>query len=171
MTRFTAEDAERAYEEWGCNCGPAALAAIMDLTLDEVRPFMGDFETKRYTNPTLMLDSMKRCGAPWRKSPILRWPTYGLVRIQWGGPWTAPGVPIRARYRYTHWVGAWTGRNGSGVFDINALGNGTAWCAQKYWMEVIVPHITSTIPRADGKWWLTHSIEVDRAAVFGGRVG
>jgi hypothetical protein len=32
MTRFTAADVERAHAEWRCSCGPAALAAICDLT-------------------------------------------------------------------------------------------------------------------------------------------
>ena len=31
--RFTLSDAERAYDDWGCNCGPAALAAICGMTL------------------------------------------------------------------------------------------------------------------------------------------
>ena len=47
--RFTAEAADRAYDEWGANCGPGAIAAICGLTLDELRPHMGDFEGKRYT--------------------------------------------------------------------------------------------------------------------------
>jgi hypothetical protein len=31
--RFTAVDAERASDEWGCNCGPSALAAITGRSL------------------------------------------------------------------------------------------------------------------------------------------
>jgi hypothetical protein len=53
---FTEADAHRAYDEWGANCGPGALAAIAGLTLDKVRALMGDFETKGYTNPTLMYE-------------------------------------------------------------------------------------------------------------------
>ena len=168
MTRFTADDVERAYEEWGCNCGPASLAAIMGLTLDEVHPLMGDFESKGYTNPTLMRESVKRCNKPWRyvKAP---WPLYGLVRIQWGGPWCKPGVPLRAAYRHTHWIGCWSRGDGIGVFDINAINNGTGWCRLADWQNEIVPFITAQIPRASGQWWPTHLIEIDRAAVFGAR--
>ena len=32
-TRFTLADVEGANATWGCNCGPAALAAICGLTL------------------------------------------------------------------------------------------------------------------------------------------
>lgn len=35
MIRFTAADLERAHAEWSCSCGPAALAAICGLTLDD----------------------------------------------------------------------------------------------------------------------------------------
>ena len=33
--RFTLDDAERAWRDWGCNCGPGALAATMGMTLDD----------------------------------------------------------------------------------------------------------------------------------------
>lgn len=32
--RFTMDDMIRANEEWGANCGPGAIAAIMGMTLD-----------------------------------------------------------------------------------------------------------------------------------------
>jgi len=163
LPRFTAADAQRASDDWGCNCGPGAVAAIMGLTLDEVRPFMGpEFERKRYTNPTLMFGVLSRIGRPWRsRRQPLDWPKHGLVRIQWHGPWMAETVPIRARYRMTHWVAAMRieGR-GIGVFDINAIASG-GWVSLKAWSEILVPWILDeAVPRADGKWSLTHVIEV-----------
>ena len=107
LPRYSAGEAEAAYDDWGANCGPTAIAAICGLTLDELRPRLGAFESKRYTNPTLMWAVLGRIGAEYRLvRPPDRWPIFGLVRVQWEGPWTAPGVPMRARYRYTHWVGA-----------------------------------------------------------------
>jgi hypothetical protein len=30
------------------------------------------------------------------------------------------------------------------------------------WCETIVPHILrECVPRADGKWWITHSLEIE----------
>jgi len=58
LPRFTEADANRAWEEWGANCGPAALAVVAGLSLDEVRPYLVDFEQKGYTNPTLMFQSL-----------------------------------------------------------------------------------------------------------------
>jgi hypothetical protein len=172
-TRFSYEDAERAHDEWGCNCGPGALAAIMGMTLDEVRPHMGDFERKHYTNPTLMFDALRSIGATWKANVVgskcagatctfVGWPLFGLARVQWEGPWTQPGVPMRARYRYTHWVGAQQ-RNGSyGIFDINCMSNGTGWCSLDDWIKHLVPSLVALYPRANGKWHITHAIEVER---------
>jgi hypothetical protein len=168
-TRFTQADAERAYDEWGANCGPGAIAAITGKTLDEVRPFLGDFEAKHYTNPTLMFDSLKRLGIDWRKvtTSVGLWPNHGLVRIQWEGPWTAPGVPMRVRYRHTHWVGAETSSNGpkhaeTRIFDINCMCVG-GWVPLKEWSESVVPWILrELVPKADGRWHMTHVIEVAR---------
>jgi hypothetical protein len=164
---ITAEDAVRAYDEWGCNCGPAAIAATLGLTLDQVRPHMGDFEAKGYTNPTLMWRALQSIGVrfAYRVGHLGRenWPSFGLARIQWEGPWTKPGVPPRAAYRNTHWVGV-NARNRErvGIFDINALGNGTGWCAAADWIAHIVPWILKEcVPRADGGWHITHAVHVE----------
>lgn len=159
--RFSLADADRAYDEWGANCGPAALAAITGKTLDEVRPHLEGFDAKRYTNPTMMFAALRSLGVPHRSRPHyapMPWPAFGLARIQWEGPWTRPGVPMRARYGCTHWVGS--ARNGAGVFDVNCLNNGSGWVARGDWEQLVVPAIVETYPRADGKWHLTHAIEV-----------
>lgn len=161
---FTLDDACRAADVWGLNCGPGAIAAVMGMTLDEVRPHMGDFEKKRYTNPTLMWQVLGSIKRPWQKMRApLTWPTHGLCRVQWHGPWMADGVPMMARYRMTHWVGAQT-RNGGkwiDVFDINAMADG-GWVSLQDWGKYVVPHILrEAVPRADGHWTLTHVVEVE----------
>lgn len=172
--RFTLQDGERASGGWGANCGPGAIAAVLGLTLDEVRPHLGDFEAKRYTNPTLMLATLKSLGALFEVTQLGRsprggkvtfvgWPIFGLARIQWEGPWTRPEVPIRARYRFTHWVGvARRDVNDVGIFDINCMASG-GWVRVEDWASVIVPYILENcVPRADGNWHITHAIEVAR---------
>lgn len=156
---FTAADAERAYAEWGCNCGPAALAAILRRPLEDARRWLVGFDAKRYTNPSMMLDALDASGARWRRvgGP---WPLYGLVRVQWEGPWTQPGVPMRARYRYTHWIGAATVKGEVGVFDVNCMANGSGWTKREHWEEDIVPAITALYKRASGAWHPTHVLEV-----------
>lgn len=162
----TLGDVDRAHNLWGANCGPTAIAAVLNLPLDAVRPHMGDFERKGYTNPTLMWAALKsldvrfsyRGGGLGRRN----WPNYGLARIQWEGPWTRPGVPMRARYRHTHWIGVNArDRNRIGVFDVNAMGNGTGWCALADWESTLVPIILAEcVPRASGGWHITHAVEI-----------
>ena len=170
--RFTRDDAERAFDDWGCNCGPAALAATLGWTLDEVRTHLGDFAAKGYVNPTLMQAALRSTGAQFSWRPLSfaaqgrgidPWPDHGLARVQWEGPWTKPGVPMPARYRHTHWVAACRSeRHGVGIFDINTmLGNGPGWCSLADWSAVIVPAILAAgVPRADGRWHLTHIAEL-----------
>lgn len=164
-TRFSADEAERAADVWGLNCGPSALAAILCLTLDEVRPLMGDFEAKRYTNPTLMFQALDRAGVRWSKRPVKQWPNYGLARIQWTGPWMKPGVPARVAYGHTHWVGGMRSAGAIGVFDINMIANGTGWASLDNWETILVPWLLRECePKADGGWFITHTIEIARAA-------
>lgn len=160
-----------AGDLWNFNCGPAALCAIFNLTPEEVRPHLQDFEQKGYTNPQLMLRALLSLGAKWntRTNPIcgeIPWPAWGLARVQWSGPWTKPGVPIAARYRKTHWVASCKTALGErhGVFDVNALSNGSGWTSFFNWKTTLVPAILAECePKADGHWWLTHSIEIEKS--------
>lgn len=168
--RFNLDDAEKAADEWGFNCGPAALCAVLGLTPEEVRPHMGDFERKRYTNPTLMFQALRslnvrvskvfQCLGANRPGAII-WPKFGLVRIQWGGPWTKPGVPVRARYRHTHWI-AVSGSlaKPSMAFDVNAMCVG-GWLGWGEWRDRLVPWLLNECePKASGEWWATHCLEI-----------
>jgi hypothetical protein len=164
---FTLADAERAYDAWGCNCGPGALAALTGLTLEQVRPHIPDFPAKGYTNPTMMFDALDSIGVRWKctvlgkRVPMVEWPALGLARVQWEGPWTAPGVPMAARYRHTHWVGACRRGERLGIFDINCLNNGSGWVGIDEWRTVLVPWLLREChPRASGTWHLTHAIEL-----------
>lgn len=176
MTRFNLADLERANDDWGCNCGPGSLAAILDLTLDEVRPL---FEPGRpfsgYTNPTLMFSALRvsrrrhhEIGPqPWAAAVGRPWPQLGICRVQWGGPWMAPNVPAAARYRATHWIGVCRVQHGVNVWDVNLIGNelhSDGWCPLEWWSATLVPLLTSDIKRADGRWHITHSVEVERSA-------
>jgi hypothetical protein len=168
---FSLEDACRAAEEWGANCGPAAIAAVMGMTLEQVRPYLGEFERKGYTNPTLMFETLDRIGRPWRRIGKAA-PSFGLARIQWEGPWTEPGVPARVAYRHSHWVG-WCRRSRYGdeaVFDVNALGGPRVstrdrfdgWVCYAHWSTLVVPFILANCePKANGRWHVTHGIEVE----------
>jgi hypothetical protein len=162
---FSLEETAKASEEWNFNCGPAALCAVLGLTPAQVRPHLFDFEAKGYTNPSLMRKILHGFGAGCR--PVYRndealfgGVTYpdvkrGVMRVQWGGPWTKPGVPMPVRYRKTHWVAV----AGDVVFDINAMNGG--WIPWHVWSEQLVPWlIKECVPDGDGTWWPTHIWEV-----------
>ena len=160
LPRFTAADADRAYDEWGCNCGPAALAAIAGVDLERARDAIPGFVERGYTSPAMMRAALASLSG-WPGWAPLNWPRYGLVRIQWEGPWTEPGVPMVARYRHTHWVGAQQIGDppAVGVFDVNAIGNGTGWVSLDDWTGEIAPFLAAHIRRANGRWHITHAIE------------
>lgn len=107
-------DTLEAGDAWGANCGPMSLAAVLGLpTVEAVRPLVQPF--RGFMSPTNMVEALKRAwGIPERwanmgHQPNDPWPRLGLVRIQWVGPWCAPGVNPRAAYRHTHWVGVHRG--------------------------------------------------------------
>jgi hypothetical protein len=164
---WTCEQADAMADEWGFNCGPAAICAVTEMTPEQLRPHMGDFEGKHYTNPTLMREILERIKVPYhcmtdsRGAKDLPWPSWGLVRVQWGGPWTREGRPMVARYRHTHWVASDRGINGSlRVFDVNATCVG-GWIDYDEWDVLLVPWLLKQCePRADGRWWVTHSIQI-----------
>lgn len=173
---FGVAEAEAAREAWGANCGPGALAAVLGLSLDVVRPALEKFDEKHYTNPAMMRGALRRLsvnhtwrvldGGPWN------YPMFGLARVQWEGPWTKPGVPMKARYRHTHWIGA---RNLSGIrpgvqgfqdsyeiFDINCICVG-GWVSVREWETQVVPWLLKQVEsKADGGFHLTHTVEISQ---------
>lgn len=161
--RFSRDDALAACADWGFNCGPASICALLGVGPTAIRPCLGNFEAKGHTNVTLMRQMLHGLGLRPQSVGVLRWPTWGVARVQWGGPWTEPGVPAAAAYRHTHWVAAWSSmdRRTSAVFDVNALDQG-GWLPADIWRAEVVPRILGAcVPRSDGKHWLTHVFAVD----------
>lgn len=161
--RFDEFELDEAHEEWSCSCGPAALAAILGVPLHMARGLMPDFEGRGWTNAVMLSAALDRSRTPWRRADHDgRWPTFGLARIQWGGPWLSPGVPERARLTQTHWVAVapQVGAIGPAVFDINAMHAG-GWITAASWESVLVPELTRGIDRADGTWSISHGIEIE----------
>jgi len=163
--RYTIDEAQAAADDWGFNCGPGALTAVLGMTPDELRPHLGDFEQRGYTNPSLMAAILRRLNVPFQRvfesavdpgaRPVV-WPRFGLVRIQWSGPWTKPGVPMAARYRHTHWIGVDDSGPVRMIFDVNAICDG-GWLTWREWECQLVPWLLrECCPKADGRWWPTH---------------
>lgn len=161
--KFDQAAADQANQDWGLNCGPSALAAILNLTLDEVRGPCEkvSFASRGYMNVSMMMDAIKLAGGQIaaRYTPARdHWPKAGLVRIQWTGPWIIDGKPARWAATATHWIAHWQNAGSlyePVVFDING---GLLYRDQ--WLEHVVPAIISSIKRADGGWYITHSWEI-----------
>jgi hypothetical protein len=165
---YTAVEFADASKRWGCNCGPAALATMLGLKPDDVLPHVPRFAERQYTNPTMMAAALKSLGVAWHERDDSdcggrTLTKYGLCRIQFEGPWTAPGANPKWAYRQTHWIGsAELLTNSIGehmhcwVFDINA-----GWQPVEDWERDTLPKIVATYPRANGGWSCTHRWELD----------
>lgn len=158
---FDSTDCDVANQAWGCNCGPASLAAALVVTLDSVRPWVeaAGFAEKRYMSPTMMKAALRAANRPFESrdihGPLKGFTTHGLMRIQWHGPWTQPGMNPKWAYWYTHWIAGWWCSGRVILFDVNG-----GLMPLDEWEDEIVPAITKAIPRADGRWSITHSWEL-----------
>jgi hypothetical protein len=189
----TIDEVDAAADAWGFNCGPAALCATTGLTPEQVRPHLGDDWpgytnptrlAKALRSAGHRFAEVYRGDAPMESEPsgirlrdaILFYREHGarafyekpvsgfwLTRIQWGGPWTREGVPMRARYRQTHWIAESHDDDGQPiVYDVNAYTIG-GWISRTRWADLLVPWLLrEVVPRADGRWWPTHVWEVVR---------
>ena len=159
---FTEDEARAANEEWGCNCGPTALAFALQTTLEAARYAIQDFAVRRYTSPTMMREAIRELKRDFLAVPAgssragvnnakaidaMFFGPMTLVRIQWTGPWIVDGKPQRWAARQTHWIATWTERGVQIVFDCNGGIQGF-W----QWETEIVPLIVASVNRADGGW-------------------
>lgn len=161
-------DWKSAEPEFHPNCGPTALAIMVGMPLMIVCPLIPSFKERHYTNPTMMAAALHALDIPFRERDDTDCEAhtltkYGLCRIQWEGPWTAPGSNPRWAYRQTHWIGAATfnwpypDKAVEFVFDVNC-----GWQTQQDWEQIHVPKIIKEVvdKRATGNWWATHRWEL-----------
>lgn len=151
ILRYTAEDSDRAIEEWGANCGPHSIAAACALTLDAVRALLPGFEGRGYTNPTMMELALMRAGVPFKCVRGLYTSTLceGINRIQWEGRWLEKGVPIGAAYAKTHWVAQAAG------FVLCTACVSDFWLPERKWREDVSRICREEIKGCTG-WHVTH---------------
>lgn len=159
---FTVEEVQAASDEWGCNCGPAALAFACQRSLQVAKVAIPLFHELGYTNPTMMREALEFLGkrfiavSPPKRSKPGYLPNVDamfagpmtLVRIQWTGPWIIDNKPQRWASKQTHWIATWAERGVPLVYDIN--GGITAFDG---WEAEVVPAIVAMIKRADGDWY------------------
>lgn len=126
-------DTIAAADAWGANCGPMSLAAVLGLSrVEDVRDFVQPF--RGFMSPTDMDAALTKSGRRFVVGNPQFWPESGLVRIQWNGPWCDRGVPAKAAYRYTHWVGVRSaGPDKVEIYDATPncwvpLERWSAWC-------------------------------------------
>ncbi|HEY1189889.1 MAG TPA: hypothetical protein VGE74_19725 [Gemmata sp.] len=152
---YNPSDVYAAHVLWGANCGPAALAAVLGRELSGVRELFPRFPDKPWCNPTQMKAAIDAAGVPWsvlNRQFNPRSPKPVLAFLQIEGPWCAPGVPIGAAYRHTHWVGL----SGPMVYDVNFA----EWLTSVDWATEIMPLILAGTKGATG-WSVRTRIELD----------
>lgn len=146
--KYKAADSQRAWNEWGANCGPHSIAAACGLTLDEVKGALLNFPgwmSPRHLKDTLLrlkwvhrdefVGPKSTVDFIWRKqrneARIIRPGNRMIARIQWEGRWLNPGQPMNLAYRETHWVAM---RNDH-VLDTVICA--VQWVEKKDWLERI----------------------------------
>lgn len=168
---FTVDELRRANREWGCNCGPSALAFACQVPLEAVRHAIPGFAEKRYTNPTMMEKGLEFLGRTVTRIPRPAPPAprhepdaermfaidaMTLVRVQWTGPWTAQGANHRWAYPHTHWIACWLeGPAIEGPVPLVFCCN-LGVCGIDSWSSDISNLIREHHARADGGWFPTH---------------
>lgn len=153
---FTQDEFDAAVKQWGCNCGPSALAFALQTKLDVARDLIPKFDEKRYTSPTMMKAALLGIGCRFTPAEVSIAAMFApggqasLVRVQWTGPWTEPGSNPKWAYGYTHWICTWVERGAQLVFDCNG-----GMQSFHEWRDETVPLLIGGNKRATG-WVPTH---------------
>jgi hypothetical protein len=165
---FDLEAAKKATKEWSFSCGPLSLAALIGLRPEEVHEKIGRF--KGYTGRRDMEDMLGRCGylvlekTPGKALPI-HWPAYGLVLIQFCGPWmierttgmtVGSGRNARWACKHTHWIAAQKKERTIWVYDFNT----GHWVPEPEWTAQIPALLAAQDPERDGRYWAATSWEI-----------
>lgn len=174
LTRLSpfGHELEAAYKEWGCNCGPTAIAAATGRSLDEVRqavPPAGTSRFKGYMGVPDVQAALRwldvKVTRTWSKPPnslLLADLTGGpaIFMIQWGGPWMRdPRAAAKHRhliaFRYG-WVGPTTGPRWVG----DVANRPAVWWLLDAWVATV----HELMPEGgDGTWSIGWACQVEVA--------
>lgn len=104
---YNEAQSNEANRLWKASCGHHSIAAAVGIHIDDVRPHLT--HEKGWMNPTNISHTLDSLGISYdlTKGHTGRGADafcVGINRIQFEGPWTAPGKPPAAAYRYTHYV-------------------------------------------------------------------
>lgn len=152
-------DVEQAYEEWGANCGPCSIAAILGVSLAQVRPHLGDFEKRRYMNITHLKETLNSARVRYRSIGSGWLPKHGLAFVQWGGH---ENKPIHVQYRFTHTIAvSLTDKGVLAIFECNAphLIDWNEW-------QRVMPEWMQEEKQGDGTFTIRGALEIDRRPLF-----
>jgi len=106
-----------------------------------------------------MRAALDSAGAAWEESQE-GWPSFGLVRVAWHGPWWDDTEPF-ARLRHSHWIATHDRADGRWVFDGNAIAQG-GWLPAARWCGDCVPALLAACePQATGAWRAVERFALD----------
>lgn len=116
LVRPGPSDFDTAHDEWGANCGPASLAAALDLKLADVREAVSEGGRFRgYMSITNMRAALHRLGIRHESVPPCGlfddWTA--LVCVQWEGSWSSSHKAAACK---RHWVA----RRGQLLYEVLA---------------------------------------------------
>ena len=157
---FDAQRQQQAFDLFGANCGPGAIAGVCGFDPIQVVQMLGPkFAKLNGTTEVMLRDCLDRLGIAWEDVPA-GLTDYGIARIQWEGPWLYDADPFE-KYRHSHWIGVSTrGLPHPMIFDINAISVG-GWISLSEWDEVLRPWLlNATEPRATGNWWISETLKI-----------
>jgi hypothetical protein len=87
-------ESDRCHDEWKASCGHHSIAAVCEVTLEDVRKAVT--HTKGWMNPTNVAATLRTLGFPFTLTKGLKTkePTTGINRIQFEGmAQSIPGNP------------------------------------------------------------------------------
>ena len=158
-TLYTPPDVDAVFQEWGANCGPTALAAVLGCPVSEVRHLFPDFAKRKYANPSQIRQAVESAGRSCQVTPQHRngrdrlVPRNGLMFLQWSSD-DIDRKPIIVQYRSTHWVGV----RDQLLYDCNAADGQGAWLDKQDWKLELWPLFQEATGAT--RFWIRTAYEV-----------
>lgn len=146
---YCPQDMTLCADRYGAACGHGALAAVLAVPVAIVchQLFADSLPKQRWINMPTMEEALTKAGKTFRIVGR-QWPKRGLAMIQFTGPWTRPGVPVRVACQYRHWVAVEAGL----VWDANL----EDWISREDWGRWVV----ELLPAKSDGWTIARGYEI-----------
>lgn len=157
--KFTQEELKQAKRTFGITSGIVAFSYLTGIPFEKAISLFPEFSKTNIVTPGSMLQQLTSNNMNVILCEDTLWPSFGLVRIQWGGEWTYMEESVKDSRKHVYWLIARSKDDNVEVLDLYGFFD-KEWMLLDDWSNLLPDLLSRVEPQANGNWFITHTYDI-----------